>query len=108
MAQWNGPITEKDFKESVANIDDAIKSLDLMIETARDGQKNPRFPHQLSPSSIETLKKKQLEDKEKLVKQYTCKHERTTGLINVGHDSHKDHYENRCLNCGYLLEWDVY
>lgn len=108
MAHWNGPITEEDFKSSVTNLDEALDDLKQILEISKDAQGNPRFPYHLSPSTIEGYMEKLQEEKDRLVKQYTCKHQRTTGLVNVGHDSHKDHYENKCLDCGYVIEWDVY
>ena len=108
MAHWNGPITEEDFKESIKNTDEAIQDVKAILEISEKGQSNPRFPYQLSPSQSEAIIEKLGADKARLVKQYTCEHKNTTGLVNIGHDSHKDHYENKCKDCDLVLEWDIY
>ena len=108
MAQWNGPITEEYFKETVAALDRAHTTVEDIKKMLQELGENSQVPYDFSVSKAEEVLEKIKGRKDKLVKQYTCKHQRTTGLVNVGHDSHKDHYENKCLDCGYVLEWDVY
>lgn len=37
-------------------------------------------------------------------KQFTCEHKNTTGKRYPGFDSHSDWYENKCDECGLILE----
>ena len=37
-----------------------------------------------------------------------CDHSKTTGWREVGHDSHKRYFEEKCLKCGKILREDDY
>lgn len=65
----------------------------------------------LIPKSIKeevlNIVDEKLEEYRNHIKQLKCEHKHTTGKICIGHDSHKDHYENRCLDCNYSLEYET-
>lgn len=108
MSYKNKNMAEGEFKESIRNFDEAINDLKKILEISQKGRDNPRFPYKLSTSRVEEGIKELQEDKQKLVSQFTCDHKNTTGLVCIGHDSHNDHYEDKCLDCGLVIEWDSY
>jgi hypothetical protein len=108
MSYKNKNMTEGEFKESIRNFDEAINDLKKVLEISQNGRDNPKFPYSLSSSNIEREIKKLEKDKQEMISQFTCDHKNTSGLIYTGHDSHKDHYENKCLDCGIVIEWDSY
>jgi hypothetical protein len=53
---------------------------------------------------LRELCNRKLDTYRKWAEQAACSHKNTTGFRYVGHDSHDDHYENRCLDCGKVLD----
>lgn len=108
MAHWNGPIQKEDYQKAMADYQDALNALENMKEDAQLMEDNSKFPYDFKISNIERSINN-LSDKATLLdKQFNCKHKNTTGLVCTGHDSHKDHFENKCNDCGLIIEWDMY
>lgn len=99
-------ISKEDYEKEVIWIKSSIHTLKNIKAEIKGQNNNPEFPWQFKGSSIQTKIDElslRLRTKEK---QFNCKHTNTTGLRYVGHDSHKDHYENLCLDCGFVIERD--
>jgi predicted PilT family ATPase len=108
MSYFNGPIKKEEYQKAAAGYQEALNALEEIKELVKLHQDNRQFPFEFRFQNVEDIIHKTEEKVNKLRRQFECSHTNTTGLINIGHDSHKDHYENKCLDCELILEWDVY
>jgi hypothetical protein len=97
----NELMTEAIFKKAYSDLSSSIAFIEELKERVPD---NRSMPSEFTKYRMTSYLKDLREQQDLLVKQYTCDHKNTTGMEYCGHDSHHDHYSDKCKDCGLELD----
>lgn len=78
----------------------------LKSEIVKINKIKKSLPKFLQLSSVVDGLDEEKESRLEEIEQLKCKHAHTTGMICTGNDSHYNIYENKCEDCGFVLEYD--